>query len=139
MHSRTPALPILAASLALCSCRVPAPAGRTADGAGAAFAESRAEWERAAKACETRGDHLGASRYLEAALVAGGDEERLLPLLAAAQIRAGRLRAARESIARIEALDPGRPGLSDLAWLLDSLLDPAPAAIGPDRNAGGGR
>ncbi|HUT76285.1 MAG TPA: hypothetical protein VM285_01270 [Polyangia bacterium] len=139
MHPRTPNLLLLAATLALCACRVPAPSGRATDGVAAAFAESRAEWERAAKACAARGEHLGASRYLEASLAAGGDEERLLPLLAAAQIRAGRLRAARESVDRLEAMFPGRPGLADLALLLDSLIDPAPAAIGAGRNAGGGR
>jgi hypothetical protein len=127
----------LAAMLALGGCGAPQPADRPPAGAEA-FAAARAEWEEAARDCTIRGDHLGASRYLEAALAAGGDEERLLTLLAAAQIRAGRLRAARESIAWLETVAPGRPGLSELGVLLDSFLDPsAPAAR--EREAGGVR
>ena len=62
----------------------------------------------------SRGDILTASRYLEAALVMGGDEAEILPLLAAAQIRSGRLHAALGTIVRLDAISPERPALREL-------------------------
>jgi len=111
------------------------PAGEGNDARSAA----RLEWQAAARIAAERGDHLGASRYLEAALAAGGDELHLLPLLAAAQIRAGRLRAARSTIACLEELDPDRPGLRDLNSLIDSLIDPAAVAAAAVPGTGGAR
>jgi hypothetical protein len=137
MSERPNALPILTAVLALCSCHAPAPSAPLAGGA-AHWAPVRAEWESAAEMCATRGDHLCASRYLEASLAAGGDERRLLPLLVAAQIHAGRLRAARESVARLETLEPGRQGLEEIALLLDSLIGPETATPPTGRGAEGG-
>ncbi len=62
----------------------------------------------------SKGDILTASRYLEAALVMGGDEVAILPLLAAAQIRSGRLHASLGTIARLSAISPERPDLNNL-------------------------
>ncbi len=62
----------------------------------------------------SRGDILTASRYLEAALALGGEEIEILPLLAAAQIRSGRLHASLGTIARLRAISPERTDLNNL-------------------------
>lgn len=62
----------------------------------------------------SKGDILTASRYLEAALSMGGNEVEILPLLAAAQIRSGRLHAALGTIARLGVISPERPAVNNL-------------------------
>ena len=81
----------------------------------------------------SRGDILTASRYLEAALVMGGDEAEILPLLAAAQIRSGRLHASLGTIARLSAISPERPALTNLHETVTRMIgagEPSPE-VGP--------
>ena len=80
-----------------------------------------------------KGDILTASRYLEAALVMGGDETEILPLLAAAQIRSGRLHASLGTIARLSAISPGRPDLNNLHEMVAQMIsaDALPSEVNP--------
>ncbi|MFO8071754.1 MAG: hypothetical protein R6V85_07745 [Polyangia bacterium] len=78
----------------------------------------------AAERLTARGDHLGASLYLEAALARGAPEREVLPDLIAAQVRAGRLRAARDSVRRLAEISPGHPSLQPLAAALEESLAP---------------
>lgn len=128
----------LAAALVLClcagtSCRAHRTAAPNAEPSNAAAPGASAA--AIARALERRGDHLGASIYWEAALAAEAAERDLLPALIAAEVRAGRLRAARTNVARLEALDPNRPGVARLRRLLDDLL----AAGAPPPPSGGSR
>ncbi len=67
------------------------------------------------------GNPLEASIFLEAALVLDGDEHEILPRLVIAQVKAGRLRAAKVSIARLERLKPDEPSIKVLGALVDKL------------------
>ncbi len=67
------------------------------------------------------GNHLEASIFLEAALALGGEEHKILPRLIIAQVRAGRLRAAKGNIARFERLHQDQPSVKALGTLLDKL------------------
>ena len=80
-----------------------------------------------------KGDILTASRYLEAALVMGGDETEILPLLAAAQIRSGRLHASLGTIARLSAISPERPDLNNLHETVAQMIgaDALPSEVNP--------
>ncbi len=80
-----------------------------------------------------KGDILTASRYLEAALVMGGDEIEILPLLAAAQIRSGRLHASLGTIARLSAISPERPDLNNLHETVAQMIgaDGLPSEVSP--------
>lgn len=84
----------------------------------------------ASLALQSAGYHLEASYFLEAALANGGDEKKVLPLLVAAQVRAGRLSAARRNLARLKEIEPGREGADELAALLDRLA-PGPKGAKP--------
>ncbi len=68
-----------------------------------------------------QGNPLEASIFLEAALVLDGDEHEILPRLIIAQVRSGRLRAAKISIARLEHLQPDEPSIKALGALVDEL------------------
>ncbi len=70
-----------------------------------------------ATALDGVGSHLEASIYFEAALASGGPESKILPRLIVSQIRAGRLRAARKNLARLQEIVPTR-ACGDLAALL---------------------
>jgi hypothetical protein len=70
------------------------------------------------------GDHLRASRYLEAAWSAGAEEIEVLPELLAAQVRSGRLRAARLTLIRLRELVGTCPNLDTIEALIDE-IDPA--------------
>jgi hypothetical protein len=85
------------------------------------------DYERVARALERQGRHLEASFYYEAALRNGEDEARILPPLIVSQIRAERLRAAKQSIARLRAIR-GNP--EHLAALLDLISRYTPALAG---------
>lgn len=61
--------------------------------------------ETANQLCK-RGRFLEASTFYEAALEAGAHEPQILPKLIIAQVRSGRLRAARQSVTRLAAIDP---------------------------------
>ncbi len=78
----------------------------------------------AAERLAARGDHLGASLYLDAALARGASEREVLPDLIAAQVRAGRLRAARDSARRLAEISPEHPGLQSLAAALEESVAP---------------
>ena len=80
-----------------------------------------------------KGDILTASRYLETALVMGGDETEILPLLAAAQIRSGRLHASLGTIARLSAISPERPDLNNLHETVAQMIgaDALPSEVSP--------
>jgi hypothetical protein len=73
------------------------------------------------------GNHLAASRYWEAALAHGGTEREVLPPLIAAEIRAGRLRAALSNLRRLEQLHPTRTEIAELRQLIASMLGAGPA------------
>ena len=75
-----------------------------------------------AKQLARSGNHLAASRYWEAALARGAAEREVLPPLIAAEIRAGRLRAALANLQRLEQLLPASAEITELSALLASLL-----------------
>ncbi|MCP4674922.1 MAG: hypothetical protein GY854_05320 [Deltaproteobacteria bacterium] len=86
------------------------------------------EYFEVATALAKVGSHLEASIYFEAALSSGGAEAKILPRLIGAQIRAGRLRAARKNLARFQEIAPTR-ACGDLAALL-SRFAPGQASEG---------
>ena len=97
----------------------------------------------ASLALQSAGYHLEASSFLEAALTNGGDEREILPLLIAAQVRAGRLRAAKQNIARLRVIEPEYNGAEELARLLNrfvpestSIRRGADAEIGAETGGG---
>ena len=75
-------------------------------------------------AMETRGHHLEASFYYEAALILAAEEPSVLPKLIAAQVRAGRLRAASVNTQRLIALVGPQPELMQLSKLLTVYAPP---------------
>ena len=77
-----------------------------------------------------KGDVLTASRYLEAALAMGGNEVEILPLLAAAQIRSGRLHASLDTIARLSAISPERPDLDNLHETVAQMIGADETSLG---------
>ncbi|MDD5305945.1 MAG: hypothetical protein PHU25_01365 [Deltaproteobacteria bacterium] len=112
---------LLAAAAA--SCGQPAPRDTAPDPGTGTDAVAAAQMVAAAGRLAATGRHLEASWYLEAALTAGGDERAVLPALAIEEVRAGRLRAARESLDRLAVIMPGHPGLEELAGTVLRLTD----------------
>jgi len=86
------------------------------------------EYFRVATALDDVGSHLEASIYFEAALASGGTESKILPRLIASQIRAGRLRAARKNLARLQEILPTR-ACGDLTALLSRFAPGGPEQI----------
>jgi uncharacterized protein HemY len=74
-----------------------------------------------AAAFEQIGAHLEASFYLEAALSKDSDERRALPRLITVLVRADRLRAAKQYLARLADLEPDNPDIRNLQTLLARL------------------
>ena len=68
------------------------------------------------------GNYLIACPYLEASLAQGEDEKTVLPILAGAQIRAGRLLAAQRTMRRLVKISPDHPHAKELLQLLKQLL-----------------
>lgn len=58
-----------------------------------------------AELLERQGYYLESSYYYEAALANGGDEDAILPRLVCTQIRANRLRAAKQGVERLREID----------------------------------
>lgn len=128
MQSPIPALlAALLASLA-CASKTPEPPASTA-AAGTPASRNREELLRAAGSLERASRFLEASFFLEAALLAGADEEDVLRRLVAAEVRSGRLRSAKQRIERLRETRPGDPEVAELAVLLDRLT-PSAAADG---------
>jgi hypothetical protein len=119
MGAASPCGALLLAALLTASCAAAAPATP----GGAAPPDPISRGLRLA----ARGDHLGASRYLEASLAAGASEGEVLPLLLAAQVRSGRLLAARVTAARLARLAPAAEGLPQLRATIDEALGAAPS------------
>jgi hypothetical protein len=113
------------------SCARAAPRDTSPGPASRSGSDTAPQLVLAAGRLAANGRHLEASWYLEAALAAGGDERAVLPALAIEEVRAGRLRAARESLDRLAAIMPDRPGLAELTGMVSRLVD------GRDRATGG--
>jgi tetratricopeptide (TPR) repeat protein len=75
-----------------------------------------------ALALEKVGNHLESGIYFEAALRYGGEEERILPLLVAAQVRSGQLRAAQKNVSRLLEIKEDQPYVEELQNLLAKLV-----------------
>ena len=71
-----------------------------------------------------RGYYLEASYFYEAALADGGDEDSILPRLICMQIRANRLRAAKQGVERLREIDGDNETLASLLELLHRLAPP---------------
>jgi hypothetical protein len=74
-----------------------------------------------AELLERRGYYLEASYYYEAALANGGDEDSILPRLICTQIRANRLRAAKQGVERLREIDGDNETIASLLELLHRL------------------
>ncbi|MCP4606154.1 MAG: hypothetical protein GY847_37515 [Proteobacteria bacterium] len=88
---------------------------------------------KTARALEKMGNHLEASIYFEAALAQGGDEQEILPSLIASQIRAGRLRAAKRNVVRLQEIEHNPAHVEELEELVRLLDRFAPRE--PDRSS----
>ncbi len=76
---------------------------------------------KAAKTLDKQGRHLEASVYYEAAIDGGNCEREILPLLISSQVRAGRLEAAKQNIARLGQIAPKYRGINELEELITNL------------------
>jgi hypothetical protein len=81
-----------------------------------------ASYLKTARALEQAGAHLEASVYFESALVAGCDEQIVLPHLISTQVRSGRLRAAKKSVARFISLDGESTWAREMERLLEQFV-----------------
>ena len=70
----------------------------------------------------SRGDHLAASRYYEAALAGGADEETVLPRLIVQLVRGGRLLAALDSTSRLTRISRSPEQARALHRLIEDLI-----------------